>query len=173
MKKDFMISYLLFIFIFTALILSGCEQKKDEQTSGNSEIVGIYMLEYRELPNGTKVYPPDINGMSTFTNTYRSLIVTWKDTSGENITLASIVEYELKEDTYTEKNIFHMASVPGSNGPSYDLSNNSETVTVTRSDGEFSFLLPLSRKPQVTLTFGATGWVARGPGFADYWEKIE
>ena len=116
-----MILNLLFLFIFTALILSGCGQKKDEQASGNSEIAGVYMLEYRELPNGTKVYPPDINGMSTFTNTYRSLIVTWKDTSGENITLSSIVEYELKEDTYTEKNIFHMASVPGSNGPSYEL----------------------------------------------------
>ena len=66
-----------------------------------------------------------------------------------------------------------MASTPGSTGPFYDFSNNSETETITRSDGKFSFLLPLNRKPQVTLTFGATGWVARGPGFADYWEKIE
>ncbi len=173
MKKDFMISYLLIVFIFTALILSGCEQKKDEQTSGNSKIAGTYMLEYRELPNGTKVYPPDINGMSTFTKTYRSLIVTWKDSVGESITLASITEYELKEDTYTEKNIFFMASVPGSTGPLYDFSNNSETETITRSNGKFSFLLPLNRTPQVTITFGTTGWVARGPGFADYWEIIE
>ena len=173
MKKDLMISFLLFVFIFIALMISGCGQKKDEQTSGNNGIVGTYMLEYRELPNGTKVYPPDIYGMSTFSNTYRSLIVTWKDSLGESITLSSITEYELKEDTYTEKNIFFMASTPGSTGPFYDFSNNSETETITRSDGKFTFLLPLNRKPQVTLTFGATGWVARGPGFADYWEKIE
>lgn len=173
MKKIVLISGLLFAFIFTALILSGCGQKKDGKTSGKSEIAGTYMLKYRELPDGTRLYPPDVNGMSTFTNTNRSLIVTWKDSLGENITLSSITEYELKEDTYTEKNIFFMASVPGNDGPRYDLSNNTETETITRSDGEFSFLLPLSRNPQVTLTFGTNGWVANGPGFADHWEKIE
>jgi hypothetical protein len=137
------------------------------------DLEGTYRLVSRDLPDGSTITPPDIEGMITFANGYRNFNVYWHDETGKATSISIIAEYELTEDTYTETNIYAMTNdeIAGT-GVTYDLESTSGSAPVTREDGSLSMKLPLRDEPAVVID--EDGFTATREGeFVDHWERIE
>lgn len=141
--------------------------------SSKSAIQGTYRLVSRDLPDGTKVMPPEIQGMLTYTGRYRNFNIYLTGPDRKRYSLAYIAEYELTEDTYSETNVYRMTNDEiGGAGLSYDLSPQSGSATVTRKNGSIAFDLPLWGEPSVV--FSADGFTATREGeFVDHWERVD
>ncbi len=135
-----------------------------------TDIEGTYRLVSRDLPDGTTVSPPDIQGLLNYVDGYRNFNIYWTDAEGNATSISVIAEYELTEDTYTETNVYTM--VNDSTGVSYDLAPTSGSAPVTVGEGTLSFTLPLRDEPAVVFT--DDGLTATGEGeFVDHWEEVE
>ncbi len=134
-------------------------------------IEGTYRLVSRDLPDGTTVDPPEIAGLITYDHGYRNFNIYWKDADGNPVSLGSVSRYQLTEDSYTETNVYHVESSSDS-GVTYDLSDTSGTVTVTRDGGAITMDLPLWGEPHVVID--ENGLTATREGaFVDHWEKVK
>lgn len=138
-----------------------------------NDIEGTYRLVSRDLPDGSTVSPPDIQGMLTYTEDYRNFNIYWTGPEGKRFSISIIAEYELTEDTYTETNIYRMVNDEvGGAGLSYDLSPQSGSSPATRENGSVAIDLPLWDEPSVVFTSdGATA--TREGVFVDHWERVE
>ena len=58
-------------------------------------IEGTYRLISRDMADGTKLVPPNITGLITFTKRYRNFNVYWKDGSGKATSISAIATYQL------------------------------------------------------------------------------
>ena len=136
-------------------------------------IEGTYQLVMRELPDGSKQRPPDVQGLMTFTKKDRNFNVYWKDASGKSFSIASVSTYTLTEKEYRETNVYFMVNDEiGGKGVTYDLSGMSAASPVTVKGGRIEFQLPLFGEPHVA--FERNGFTATRKGaFLDHWEKVE
>lgn len=149
---------------FFLLALSAAEQNP-------LDLEGTYRFVSRDLPDGTTVSPPDIQGLLTFDDGYRNFNIYWTDAEGNPTSISVIAEYELSGDTYTETNVYTMVNEPGE-GLRYDLEPTSGSSPVVREEGSLSLSLPLRGEPDVVVT--ADGITATLEGeFVDHWERVE
>ena len=93
---------------FAALI--ACAGQVAGEASQAPSIEGTYKLVSRELPNGTKQGPQDLQGLLTYTKEYRNFNVYWKDPSGKSFSVSLISTYKLTEKEYTEKSLFFLVN---------------------------------------------------------------
>ena len=125
-------------------------------TGSNSaapSIEGTYMLESRELPNGTKEVPPAVVGLLTYTQGYRNFNVYWKYAKGKAFSISSVATYKLNEKEYSEKSIYYMVNDEiGGKGISYDLSGATGSSPVSMKEGRVEFQLPLFGEPKVVFS---------------------
>jgi len=134
--------------------------------------VGTFRLVARELPDGTRIQPPEIEGMLTYTADYRNFNIVWRDEAGRPVSTSSIARYTLSDSAYAEVNLFHMTTLGGA-GPVYDLSATSGSSPLTVTDaGALEFTLPLYTEPFVSFTADAITASIEGE-FTDYWERVE
>ena len=135
-------------------------------------IEGSYRLVARDLPDGTKLVPPDIAGMITFAGKYRNLNVYWKGADGKAGSASGISTYQLTGKEYRETNVYTASNDESSGkGMSYDLSSSSGTSPVSLRAGRIEIKLPLHDEP--TLTFEGDKVTARKDGqFVDHWVKV-
>jgi hypothetical protein len=135
-------------------------------------IEGTYQLVSRTLPDGTKMMPPDIIGLLTFTKTHRNFNVAWKQPDGKKFSLSIISTYKLTDKDYSETHLYTMQNdeITGK-GLAYDFSACSATVPITTSGGSIKIKLPFD---PATVTFSGNKITGVADSmFTDIWEKIE
>ncbi|CAN5173264.1 hypothetical protein BH18GEM1_BH18GEM1_14340 [soil metagenome] len=138
-----------------------------------NSIEGTYRLVSRGLPDGTRLVPPQLQGLLTYTEEYRNFNIYWTDTEGKRMSISSIATYSLTDDEYTETSIYYMVNDEiGGAGLSYDLSGQSGSSPITAEDGGIAFSLPLFDEPNVV--YEDDGFTASREGvFVDHWEEVE
>jgi len=136
-------------------------------------IEGTYRLVARDLSDGTRVEPPALDGLITWTKTHRNFNIYWKDADGKITSISSFRKYTLTEDGYSETNVFHMANdeIAGT-GLSYDFSQVSGGSSVNIENGRIEFNLPLFDEPGVIFEGDALTASVDGE-FVDHWERVE
>ncbi len=151
------------------LALSSIESRAGDKPS----IKGTYRLEYRELPDGTKLQPPVLEGMLTFTREYRNFNIAWKDENGKMVSISYIAYYKFTGAEYSEESICYMMNDESSGEPmQYDLSGESASSPVTIDEGTYQFKLPLHDEPNVV--FDRDGFKAFIEGeFTDFWKRVD
>jgi len=133
---------------------------------------GTYRLEWRKLPDGRIVKPPEVSGLLSFTKKYRNFNVMWKDPSGEVVSISSASEYNLDEKGYTETNIYYMTNDPSTGkGPEYDLSHAKGKSKVRGDERHIELKLPLHDEPDVMIE-GDELVATRKGDFEDHWKKV-
>jgi hypothetical protein len=138
-------------------------------TIGGPSIAGTYRLTHRELPDGTIVRPPDVEGLITFTRDYRNLNVTWLDADGDRYSRSGISRYKLGQGVYSETNVFYFTNE--ADGPQWDFNPNSGSAPTTHANRTLEFQLPLHEEPNVV--FDNDGFTATIHGqFIDHWERV-
>lgn len=170
MKRIFLSSFFIFIFTFISLGISERENVNPALYPSRISIEGTYKFSARKLFDGTKVKPPQITGLLTFTEKYRQLNLSWTDDNGQFVSVSCIAEYSIDDKQYIEKNMFYC--VNNETGKlTYDIDKLSASSEVTANDGTISFKLPFRDKPLVTVT--AEHLVVERPEYTDYWKKVE
>ncbi|HUP00972.1 MAG TPA: hypothetical protein VM737_05560 [Gemmatimonadota bacterium] len=138
-----------------------------------STLVGSYRLVTRDLPDGTSMTPPDIQGMLTYTDRYRNFNIFVRNADGRSFSISSIAEYELTDDTYSETSLYYMVNDEiGGAGISYDVSPQTGTTPVIREEDRISMTLPLHGEPAVVIDGGGLTATREGQ-FVDHWERVE
>ncbi len=136
-------------------------------------IEGTYRLVARDLPDGSRVEPPALDGLITWTKTHRNFNIYWKDAEGKTTSISTFRKYTLTEDGYTEMNIFHMANDEiGGTGVSYDFSQVSGGSSVNIENGKIEFDLPLFDEPRAVFEGDMLTATVEGE-FVDHWERVE
>jgi hypothetical protein len=150
-----------------ALVLCvGCQSMK-EMTGMAPSVDGHYMLDYRELPDGKRVHPPEVVGMCNLEKGHRNFNVTWKD-GGKQYSVSTISKYSFDGKTWTEESMFYLENTPA--GMKYGAAGEKSSAAVTHKDGKWEFKFPLHDEPSVV--FSGKEFVATRPGvFVDHWSK--
>ena len=153
------------------VVATGC---KSGIRVGGPSIEGTYRLASRDLPDGSRLEPPQVNGMLTLTKTHRHMSLYAVDSAGKRFMLTGMSEYELVDDRYWEQNIYYFTHNEQSGaGVTYDTNRPGGAANVFLGEnGVVSFKLPLFNEPSVVFT--KTGLTATREGeFVDHWIKID
>lgn len=167
------------ILLFVLLILAvsngiRAEVESSTEASAMPSIEGTYVLVSRELPDGSVVNPPDLNGIITFTKEYRNFNIFWSGPNGEKISMSSFSRFVLSAAEVTETNIFRLVNdeISGT-GFAYDFSDISGSSPVTvNEDGSISFKMPLNDEPNIIFSGDKFEAYVEG-AFRDFWERVE
>jgi hypothetical protein len=137
-----------------------------------SSIDGTYKFVERDLPDGTKVHPPDAVGLMTLTHGYRNFNIYWHDANGKRLSISYIATYKFSPTEYTETSVYYMYNDETSGKPiTYDLTESTKSAPVTMKDGQISFQFPHNGEPAVV--FDGKGLTATRAGvFVDHWVKV-
>lgn len=136
-------------------------------------IEGTYRLVARDLADGTRIEPPALDGLLTYTKTFRNFNIYWKDAEGKTTSISTIRKYALTADGYSETNIFHMANDEiGGMGMTYDFSQVSGGSSVNIENGRIEFDLPLFDEPHAVFEGDKLTATVEGE-FVDHWERVE
>ncbi len=135
-------------------------------------IDGTYRFVSRDLPDGTKVQPPDVVGLFTASHGYRNFNIYWHDAAGKRTSISYIATYKLTAREYSEAPLYGMVNDETSGKPiNYTFSEPTKASPVTMKDGRISFQLPNHDEPSVV--FDANGFTATRAGvFVDHWVKV-
>ncbi|GIK19379.1 MAG: hypothetical protein DYG93_05380 [Leptolyngbya sp. PLA2] len=134
-------------------------------------IEGTYRLVMRELPDGTVLRAPEIDGLLTFTRQYRNMNAYWTTSDGEVHSISSIARYTINDENYSEENI-HFLVFNSADQPVRDAERNTATARVERDGEAVTFDLPL--RGEMRLTFkNRTITASREGEFIDHWQRVE
>jgi hypothetical protein len=141
------------------------------EVQAGPSIEGTYRLAYRELPDGTRVDPPAVEGLITFTSEYRNFNVMWIEEDGSEFTMGVVSRYTLTDTEYTEELVYRVTVGPEEGGAMFEGAGSTGSAGVTLADDQISFALPLD---DVNASFAADAMTATREGaFVDYWERVD
>jgi hypothetical protein len=143
------------------------------QASSAPSIEGTYKLFSRQLPDGTRLRPPDIMGLWTYTKTHRNFNIVQKDAAGKFRSFSLVSTYTLTATEYTETLLFRIRTDQiGGKDIVYDLSGQTRSAPVTVAGGRLQFKLPFEPR---ALVFEGNKITATAEDNAnmDIWEKVE
>lgn len=140
-------------------------------------IEGTYELTHRELPDGSRVDPPDVMGMLSFSQSIRNFSVVWKDEEGRFYSECYVARYSLSSDRYSETQLYLMVHDEiDDGGMLYDLSPKTASSPVSLEGDRLRFDLPqpFEKKLSISVEFRGNQLVATGKGlFVDFWKRVE
>lgn len=172
MNTKIFLVYLSMLLVISILALSPAAEPQEKQGSQVLSIEGTYKFISRKLPDGTMQVPPDVMGLITYTKNHRNFNIMWKDDKGKILSISYVATYKLTATEYSETSMYHMVNDQISGQAiSYDFSGQTGTSPVTIEDGRIRFKLPLYDEPSVV--FEGKRLTAEGPGFVDFWEKVQ
>jgi len=156
---------------FAALSLARVASAADPTKAPS--IDGTYRLVERDLPDGTKVQPPEVIGLQSLSHGYRNFNITWHDADGKRTSISCVATYALTAKEYTETSVYYMYNDEASGKPiSYGFSEPAKSSPVAVKDGRISFTFPNNGEPAVV--FDAHGFTAtRAGAFVDHWVKVK
>ena len=136
-------------------------------------IDGTYRFVSRDLPNGTKVQPPDVVGLMNLGHGYRNFTITWKDADGKRTSMTYLAKYTFTPTEYTETSLYYAFDDQASGKPiTYDVTESTKSAPVTEKKGESAFTCPPNGEPAVVCN--GKGMIATRPGvFVDHWVKVK
>ena len=168
------------VFLAVAVGLLGCSQQADEGGQSTVEaveaenpIAGSYRLTARDLPDGTRLEPPDIFGFMTYIDDVRHFHLSGVGPDGEPFSVSFVANYELTDGSYSETTMLEVThnSPPGS-GVVYNPGPNSFSVSLTQNNGPSSVAFRDSESGPL-LTFTSEGMTAEQSGeFVDHWIRV-
>ena len=159
--------------LILTLALSFAGESPTPQASSAPSIEGTYKLTSRQLPDGTRLSPPNIMGLWTYTKTHRHLNTIRKDATGKFASFSIVSTYTLTATEYTETLLFSLRTDQASGkDPVYDLSGQTQRVPVTADAGRLQFTLPFEPR---ALVFEGNKIAATAANNAnmDIWEKVD
>ena len=143
----------------------------------NPGIQGSYLLESRDLPDGSVLKPPIIVGMISYTKHYRNVNVSWVNPDGKRLSISYIAKYRLTPTTYQETPVYWMSNNFNGHAVSYKVpAFKGGKNAVTIKDGTISF--PLAGVSPV-VEFSSDGMTATARNnqgkliYVDHWKKVE
>ena len=135
---------------------------------GSPSIAGNYELEYRVLPDGKQVRPPEVIGMLTLTSDRRNFNVYWKE-DGKPFSISTISKYTLSATEFTEESSYYLVN---DGTPKYETTPTSGKAPVKIDGDKIEIQLPLHGEPKCVFT--PTGMTATREGdFVDHWKKLD
>ena len=149
------------------------ERSVFEDAEPENAIVGSYRLTARDLPDGTRLEPPEVFGYMTYLDDVRHFHLSIPGSDADRSSVNFVATYELSDGVYTESTLFEVAhdSPPGT-GVTYNTEPSSFRVPVTQQGDS----LPLSFRDTESgpvLTFTVQGMTAEQPGqFVDHWVRV-
>jgi len=171
MKKKY---YTIFFFVVMVVSFFGFKYiNKTEDTTIYKipSIEGTYKFEYRKLPDGTTVKPPNVMGIQTFTHGIRNFNIMWTDKKGKHFSFSVYSNYKFTDSTYTETIHFGVMNDEISGKGLTYITNQTKTVPIKYDGKKLEFKFPFD--PPAT-TFEGNKMIAAAKGmFTDYWEKIK
>ena len=136
------------------------------------ELEGTWRLVMRELPNGKKILPPDVLGLSSYANGYKNQNVVWRTPDGKVASIAGISMVKLTENEYSETVLYSRLTDPGNpQGMVLNVSGETKTVPLKREGGRIQFKLPFA-PPLVIVDGDKLTAIAEGL-FTDHWERMK
>jgi hypothetical protein len=155
------------------LTLSFAGEPPKLQASSAPSIEGTYQLIARQLPDGTRLSPPDIIGLWTYTKTHRNFNIVQKDAAGKFRSFSLVSTYTLTATEYTETLLFSIRTDQiGGKDIIYDLSGQTRSAPVTVAGGRLQFKLPFEPRALVLEGNKITA-TAEDNANVDIWEKVE
>lgn len=155
---------ILFVLLFT--FSAGIISHAEDFTS----IEGTYVLESRELADGTVLTPPNAVGLYTLIDGHVNFNVASKHEDGKIHSRSMVGTYKITGSTYAV-DVHYTAENDGS-GIKYNFSKRTGSEEMTMSDGKIKLLFPLSKT--FYGTFGPDSLtVMRGGQFVDNWVKVK
>lgn len=140
------------------------------QAADFTSIEGTYVLESRQLPDGTILTPPAIAGLYNVSGGYVNLNIAVKDAEGNVSSRSSIATYTISGSTYTEEAIY-FADNDGT-GIKYDFTKKSGSSEMVVTDGKVELRFPLTEN--IYGSFGPNSLTAMDSGkFIDKWVKVK
>jgi hypothetical protein len=88
------------------LALSFAGEPPRPQASSAPSIEGTYQLIARQLPDGTRLSPPEIMGLWTYTKTHRNFNLVRKEATGKFASFSLVSTYTLTGTEYRETVLF-------------------------------------------------------------------
>lgn len=163
----------LLLVVGLGAVALGVGKTSTAQPAMAPSIDGTYRLVSRDLPDGTKVQPPDVIGVFTASHGYRNFNIYWHDANGKRMSISNIATYKLTATKCSETSLYFMANDEASGKPiSYEFSGPTTSSPVTVKDGRISFQLPNHGEPSVV--FDANGFTATRAGvFVDHWVRAK
>jgi hypothetical protein len=154
-----------------AAIAFAVAQESDKAATA-PDITGTYKLVSSTLADGTKLTPPNAQGLLTFTGTHRNFNVVVKPEDGNVSSYSVVSTYKLDGKQYSETLLYSvMVDQSKSPTPVYNFSSETKTVPVEMMDGAVSIEMPFDFSVKVKITESIL--TATSPDFTDYWEKID
>lgn len=136
-----------------------------------SIIEGTYKLVSRTLPDGTVLYAPDVIGLLTVMDGYRTVNIFWKDDKGKAVVLSHATSYTMTATEFTETNLFLHAENFNGEAMINDFSSQTGTSPITVKGERVEFKWPLD-DPLIVIEGNKKTATIDG-ALVDLWEKIQ
>ncbi len=173
MSAKLVVNALSTFFLGSFLVLLSACGRDVAAGSSPSSLEGTYKLVSRDLPDGTKQFPPDVVGLLTYTKEYRNGNIYWKDADGKHSSVSYMGSYKLTDKEYSEKSIYHLVNdETGGKKLRYDLLSESGTAPVMRKNGRIEFTLPLRDEPRLVFEGNKMTAIMEG-AFVHHWERVK
>lgn len=138
----------------------------------SSELEGTWRLVMRELPDGKKILPPDVLGLSSYANGHKNQNVVWKTPDGKVASLSGISMVRLTDNEYSETVLYSRLVDPSNpQGMALNVSGETKTVPLKREGGRIQYQLPFA-PPTVVVEGDRVTAIAEGV-FIDHWERVK
>jgi hypothetical protein len=135
-----------------------------------SIIEGTYKLVSRTLPDGTVLYPPDVIGLLTVMDGYRTVNIFWKDADGKPVVLSHGTSYTMTATDFTETNLFLHAENFNGEAMINDFSNQTGTSPMKVKGERVEFKWPLD-DPLIVIEGNKKTATIEG-ALVDLWERV-
>ena len=138
----------------------------------SSELEGTWRLVMRELPNGKKILPPDVLGLSSYANGHKNQNVVWRTPDGKVGSISGISMVKITDNEYSETVLYSRLVDPSNpQGMALNVSGETKTVPLKREGGRIQYKLPFA-PPMVVVEGDKLTAVAEGL-FTDHWERVK
>jgi len=134
------------------------------------EIEGTWKLAMRKLPDGTTLVPPAVEGAATRHDGRFMRIVFWHTPEGKISSFSAVSTYKISANDYSETLLFSALDDGSGKAPTYNLTTETKTTSVTRAGGRIAFKLPFD-PPSIAIEGGQMIATVEG-NFVDYWEPV-
>lgn len=143
-------------------------QEAEEAMPATPSIEGTYRFVYRELPDGTRIERPQMDGLLTFTNGLRNFSLREVGAESSAHYLSSIGTYSLTETEYTENQVYRITASDGG----LEVSEaGTASAPVTWEGDVLTFTLP---HDEPAVRFDGDRLTATIEGaFVDHWERVD
>jgi hypothetical protein len=135
-----------------------------------TSIEGTYVLQSRELPDGTTLTAPDVEGLYNLIGGYMNLNRAVKDNQGNITSRSAVGTYKISGSTYTME-LVYTAENDGE-GVKYDFSKRPGSSEMVMTDGNVEMKIPLTKN--LYGSFGRDSLTVMSSGkYIDKWVKVK